>query len=688
MNKEEPPVGDASQKPRERPQPLIEQGHSTNALYSNLKDTDEIRLLYLEPKTSGEIINCALKHARLSNLPKYEALSYMWGPKDVRTEHSISIDNSNFCVRENLWLALQHLRLETEIRVLWIDAICINQHETRERNHQVSQMGIIFKRAAMVIVWLGDADNTSALAFRFIYPGEARAYIVQTDDSETLLEGNNKLKVIETIFLKGYWRRLWIIQEFLMARDYVLQCGNNTCTRFRLCYFLDAIGHILKYPPTKSVLSKERAEIARRITQTIPARLIQQRAMGLKDTSSTFSKDHTSEREPQPLFNLYTENNSAECQDPRDRVFGLHSLASTCCKEVIPVNYSLSLGEVLRTLLRHQASHSSTTPWGLERLALTPQQMVKAIQDIHCAMASISRDYDQERSSAISSFPINNFVERIGAASLNVPIEIPGYIRGRIYYSSPLFSSKGFRPMRVPVPNITSGTKIQLRHICSQFGKRDSAFATWLDERLTLSLTLPRRGTRATPRHPHVTSELDLVDSFSDEWEGLNLGNPRFWLFKKRLMHRLSAGMRMIAPGTATRLDFLNLWCSAHRASSREDVVLALEETGLIIFAPPSTKAGDLVCQFPDSDVLALVGLNRESGDNSYSIARAVNFLAAPPITTAALCGKAERFCDRDEERRILLALKTPEIVMLCKSSETPNGKHNIPTEGVGDGRV
>jgi hypothetical protein len=73
---------------------------------------------------------------------------------------------------------LQHLRLETEIRVLWIDAICINQHETQERNHQVSQMGIIFKQAAMVIVWLGDADDTSALAFRFLYPGEGRAYIV------------------------------------------------------------------------------------------------------------------------------------------------------------------------------------------------------------------------------------------------------------------------------------------------------------------------------------------------------------------------------------------------------------------------------------------------------------------------------------------------------------------------------
>jgi hypothetical protein len=57
MNKEESPVGDASQQPREQPQPLNEERHSTNALYSNLKDTDEIRLLYLEPKASGGIIN-------------------------------------------------------------------------------------------------------------------------------------------------------------------------------------------------------------------------------------------------------------------------------------------------------------------------------------------------------------------------------------------------------------------------------------------------------------------------------------------------------------------------------------------------------------------------------------------------------------------------------------------------------
>ncbi|KAH8761463.1 heterokaryon incompatibility protein-domain-containing protein, partial [Hyaloscypha sp. PMI_1271] len=427
MNKEEEPVGDASQQPREQPQPLNEEKHSTNALYSNLKDTDEIRLLYLEPKASGENINCELKHARLSNLPKYEALSYMWGPKDARTEQCISIDNSNFCVRENLWLALQHLRLEIEIRVLWIDAICINQHETQERNHQVSQMGIIFKQAAMVIVWLGDADDISALAFRFLYPGEGHAYIIQTDDPATSLEGNHKLKVIETIFLKDYWRRLWIIQEFLMARDYMLQCGNNTCTRFRLCYFLDAIRQILKYPPTNLVLSKERAEIARRISQTIPARLVQLRAKGQGGYGSTFSEDHTSELVPQPLFNLYAEYKAAECHDPRDRIFGLRSLASACCKEEIPVNYSLSWGEVLRTLIRHQTSHPSIAPKGWRR---TPQSAPKEFQEFYGTLASISRDFKQENSSSKFAFAINNFVERIEEVNLSTRTQVRGYIRG------------------------------------------------------------------------------------------------------------------------------------------------------------------------------------------------------------------------------------------------------------------
>jgi hypothetical protein len=48
----------------------------------------------------------------------------MWGGED--DQKLIAIDESDFFVRNNLWLALNQLRLESEVRVIWIDAICIN----------------------------------------------------------------------------------------------------------------------------------------------------------------------------------------------------------------------------------------------------------------------------------------------------------------------------------------------------------------------------------------------------------------------------------------------------------------------------------------------------------------------------------------------------------------------------------
>jgi Heterokaryon incompatibility protein (HET) len=201
----------ASQEPSasENLQQSTEQDNEENVFYSTLKDTDEIRLLHLHPRNSGEAICCTLNHVSLSSRPDYEALSYAWGPKTIQTEHSIIIDNKNFCVRDNLWVALQHLRLETEVRVLWIDAICINQKETRERNHQVSQMGNIFNNARRVVVWLGAADDTSTRAFRVLsHPGQGRDFIVPSNDPMQIEEGNRKLNLIYSILTRNYWTRL------------------------------------------------------------------------------------------------------------------------------------------------------------------------------------------------------------------------------------------------------------------------------------------------------------------------------------------------------------------------------------------------------------------------------------------------------------------------------------------------
>ena len=67
------------------------------------------------------------------------------------------MNNKILRVTNNLHTALHHLRQHDQDRILWIDAICINQNNVRERSDQVSRIGDIFRYAKRVIVWLGKA---------------------------------------------------------------------------------------------------------------------------------------------------------------------------------------------------------------------------------------------------------------------------------------------------------------------------------------------------------------------------------------------------------------------------------------------------------------------------------------------------------------------------------------------------
>jgi hypothetical protein len=72
----------------------------------------------------------------------YQAFSYVWGDPNVTTE--ICINNSSVQVTENLATALRYIRTETEDRVLWVDAVCINQQDDLEKGYQVSNMASIY----------------------------------------------------------------------------------------------------------------------------------------------------------------------------------------------------------------------------------------------------------------------------------------------------------------------------------------------------------------------------------------------------------------------------------------------------------------------------------------------------------------------------------------------------------------
>jgi len=116
-----------------------------------------IRLLHLEPGVSDDPICCELIATALEDAPPYETISYCWGnPSDTRT---ILCHDQPFSVTVSLFQALRRFRRNTEPRLIWADAICINQTSGREKERQVSFMDQVYARGECTLIWLGEAAD-------------------------------------------------------------------------------------------------------------------------------------------------------------------------------------------------------------------------------------------------------------------------------------------------------------------------------------------------------------------------------------------------------------------------------------------------------------------------------------------------------------------------------------------------
>ncbi|KAK0716873.1 heterokaryon incompatibility protein-domain-containing protein [Lasiosphaeria miniovina] len=104
-----------------------------------------------------------LSCARLADRPHYNSLSYSWGTDKVEVD--ITINDNEFRVQRNLHTILQRLRQPegSSPMVIWIDAICINQHHDpaaiAERSAQVQMMATIYSLFRL----LGRGDDAKAL---------------------------------------------------------------------------------------------------------------------------------------------------------------------------------------------------------------------------------------------------------------------------------------------------------------------------------------------------------------------------------------------------------------------------------------------------------------------------------------------------------------------------------------------
>jgi len=124
-----------------------------------------IRVLRLAPSVKHDSqIRGQLVEVSLDSNPKYEALSYVWGP--LQPECYIECHGSKLRISANCGAALRRLRYRCCLRNLWIDAICINQTSIPEKNIQLRLMADVYRKARRVLVWLGEGSQTLDQAFK------------------------------------------------------------------------------------------------------------------------------------------------------------------------------------------------------------------------------------------------------------------------------------------------------------------------------------------------------------------------------------------------------------------------------------------------------------------------------------------------------------------------------------------
>lgn len=189
-------------------------------------------------------VSCQIREVYLDDNVEYEALSYVWGEK--KPGCSVSIGTKTLAVTPNCLDALRYLRRKFRRRVLWVDAICIDQRDSqpsmRERNHQVELMGKIYSEAHTVLVWLGlDLIGSCTIHFgvlkylsreKLLRPFKPipewlhRALIKMWNYPRWL--SSRGLTASYVISFNDWWYRAWTFQEQAFARRCVLLSGRRS----------------------------------------------------------------------------------------------------------------------------------------------------------------------------------------------------------------------------------------------------------------------------------------------------------------------------------------------------------------------------------------------------------------------------------------------------------------------------
>lgn len=324
----------------------------------------EIRLVTIAPGAFGDPVQCALaRHLAPWDGLDFEALSYCWG--DLRDTVTIALrhdhkphenpqggadgvgssDNQFFHITKSLHLALQYLRYRDRPRVIWIDALCINQGSIRERNYAIPFMVEVYRSASCAVVFLGEENKKHNLTRQWqlmaMLKSAAEGALPALGISGPLTHRSDIKGIVDRLNIKRrdgksgdkdifhihmslafedffeyrYFQRVWVVQEVIHAKKAVVYCGEQKRDWVDILIFLCmAVRSSRSYAGAWS----GSLDLRDRLPPFLWTKLLAAQKPG----------QQSEESQPTtllPLIDVLSQGRAFAATDPRDKIFALLS---------------------------------------------------------------------------------------------------------------------------------------------------------------------------------------------------------------------------------------------------------------------------------------------------------------------------------------------------------------------------
>lgn len=204
-----------------------------------------IRYLVLWPSPNhDDPLICTLHNTPLASVPRFEAISYVWG-SNQKVARISCFDRDNQII-SSLETVLRHLRLADKERTHWADSIWINQEDRKEQGNQVALMGDIYRAATRMLAYLGKDPDGHGQNVASLVADINKLIATQLEDyadhdsipaliSPDSLSKDQRWPSVTTMYQSAWFTRVWVIQEAALAREGVIIWGHTEIPWAGIC---------------------------------------------------------------------------------------------------------------------------------------------------------------------------------------------------------------------------------------------------------------------------------------------------------------------------------------------------------------------------------------------------------------------------------------------------------------------